>query len=419
MANDRDGIIVIVEAQLSRPGIMWPEIAADLGYRTVFLTNDIDRYKKIPDFADALCRDDVDIRAADTNSCAGILAAIAALPEPAEVRALFTQCDYNIVMAAEAAAALGLPGPNTDSALKARNKLFARQAYLEHGVPAPAFEHATTREEAARAAAKAGFPCVVKPMTEAGSVDVALCRTADDVAERFAIITGEPLDRRGQRKTPGVLVEEYCQGYEVSVETVTFKGMTHVLGVIDKSLGPHPHFTEIGDVFPSCLPPSVTGELADVACAGLAALGHDFGAAHTEIRMTAAGPRLIEVNARLCGAELPDLIESATGIRLRHEVLTMHAGGSPRLAARSHRGAAVRRFTASGCGVLREVRGADAARAAFGVIDLSLEVGPGDMVKPAASNHDYLGRVWTAAGTPAEALRMADAAFSHVTFVIE
>jgi S-sulfo-L-cysteine synthase (3-phospho-L-serine-dependent) len=419
MVDDRDGTIVIVEAQLSQSGIIWPEIAADLGYRTVFLTNDIDRYKKIPDFADALCRDDVDIHAADTNSRDGILTAVAALPEPGEVRALFTQCDYNIVAVAEAAAALGLPGLNASSALQARNKLFARQAYLEHGVQAPAFEHATTPEEASRAAAKIGFPCVVKPMTAAGSVDVALCRTADDVLERFAIIAGQPLDLRGQRKPLGILVEEYCQGYEVSVETVTFKGVTHVLGVIDKSLGPHPHFAETGHVFPSCLPSSVTSELADVACAGLAAIGHDFGAAHTEIRMTAAGPRLIEANARLCGAELPDLIESTTGIRLRHEVLAMQTGGSPCLAARSHRGAATRRFTAARLGVLREIRGTDEARAAFGVVDLGFEVRPGDMVKPAVSSLEILGHVRTVAGTPAEALRMADAAFSHVTFVIE
>jgi biotin carboxylase len=409
----------MVEAQLSRAGIIWPKIAADLGYRTIFLTSGIDRYKKIPSFADELCAPDVDIRAADTNSCDGILAAVAALPESREVQGLFTQCDYNIVGTAEAARALGLPGLNPDGALRARNKLLARQAFLEHGVQAPVFEHATTPQEAASAAAKIGFPCVVKPMTEAGSVDVALCRTADDVMERYAIITAEPLDRRGQQKTPGILVEEYCQGYEVSVETVTFQGVTHVLGVIDKSLGPHPHFTEIGDVFPSCLPTSITGELTDVACAGLAAIGHDFGAAHTEVKMTAAGPRLIEINARLSGAELPDLIESAAGIRLRHEVLAMHAGGSPQLAARSHRGAAVRRFTAPRNGVLREVRGGDVARAAMGVVDLSLDVEPGDAVSAAASNHDYLGSVRTAADTPAEALRMADAAFSHVTFVIE
>jgi biotin carboxylase len=418
MVGGRNGTIVIVEAQLSQPGIIWPEIAADLGYRVVFLSNNIDRYKKVPSFAHALCRDDVDTRAGDTNSCDGILAAVAALPEPDDVRALFSQCDYNIVVVAEAAAKLGLPGLNVSSALRARNKLFARRAYLEYGVQAPAFEHAGTAEEAGHAAEKIGFPCVVKPMTAAGSVNVALCRNADEVLDRFAIIAGESLDLRGQRKPPGILVEEYCQGYEVSVETITFKGMTHVIGVIDKSLGPHPHFAETGHVFPSCLPSSITSELADVACAGLAAIGFDFGAAHTEIKMTAAGPRLIETNARLCGAELPDLIESATGIRLRHEVLAMHAGGSPGLTAWSHRGAATRRFTAARPGVLREIRGAEEARAAFGVIDVGFEVRPGDVVKPAASALEILGHVRTIAGTPAEALRMADAAFSHVTFVI-
>jgi biotin carboxylase len=416
MADESRKIAVVVEAQLSQPGISWPRIAADLGYHTVFLSNDVERYKKLPNFAPMLCADDVTVVAADTNSAEGILSAVSALPDSGQVRALYTQCDYNVAIVSEAAATLALPGLSPGAARLARHKLHARQAYLAAGVPAPAFAHATTEREAEAAIAAVGMPCVVKPMTESASTDVALCR---DLADVFAAITRQPWDRRGQARTPGILMEEYCQGYEVSVETVTVDGEVSVIAVIDKSLGPHPYFTEIGHIVPSCLPAPVTGELADVARAALKAIGHDFGAAHTEIRMTAAGPRLIEVNARLCGADLPDLIEAALGIRLRHEVLAMHAGHSPRLAAQFHRGAATRRFTSPRTGVLRDVKGVPEARDALGVVDVTFDVRPGDAVESAVSNHEVLGHLRTAANTPAEAMRMAEAAASNITFVIE
>ncbi|HET9079834.1 MAG TPA: ATP-grasp domain-containing protein [Trebonia sp.] len=416
--RDHQGVIAVVEAQLSQQGIIWPTIAAELGHRVVFLTNDPARYKKLPNFSAALERDDVDICVADTNSAEGVVAALMRLREKGALRAVYTQCDYNVAITAEAAVALGLPGLSPSAARKARNKLLARNAYREHGVPSPAFAHATTGEEAEQSARRVGLPCVVKPMTESASTDVALCWTVRDVLDRFAFITSQPLDRRGQHRTPGILVEEYCQGYEVSVETVTTADETKVLGVIDKSLGPHPYFTEIGDVFPSCLPDQVTTELVAVARAGLAAIGHDFGAAHTEIRMTADGPRLIEINARLCGAELPDLLQSALGIRLRHEVLGMHAGQEPDLTPRSRRGAAVRRFTAPASGALRAINGEAQARIGPGVAALAFDVKPGDIIARAVSNHEVLGHVRTVADTPAEAQRMADAAFSTISFEI-
>lgn len=416
--RDRQGVVAIVEAQLSQPGILWPAIAADLGYQAVFLTNDPARYKKLPNFSTALECDGVDLRVADTNTADGVVAAVRPLRDEGTLRAVYTQCDYNVAVTAQAAADLGLPGLNPAAARAARNKLLARRAYQEHGVPSPAYAHATTREEAEQAAREIGLPCVVKPMTESASTDVALCWTTRDVLDRFAFITAQPLDRRGQQRTPGILLEEYCQGYEVSVETVTTAAGTVVLGVTDKSLGPHPHFTEIGDVFPSCLPDRVTTELADVALAGLAALGHDFGAAHTEIRMTAAGPRLIEVNARLCGSELPDLVASATGISVRHEVLGQHAGREPDLTPRWRRGAAVRRFTTPASGVLRAINGLAQAPRGPGVTALTFDVSPGDSIARAVSNHEVLGHVRTDAGTPAEAQRQADAAFSTISFEI-
>lgn len=118
---------------------------------------------------------------------------------------------------------------------------------------------------------------------------------------------------RGQPREAGALVEEYLVGPEVSVESLSYHGETVLLGVTDKMLGPHPCFFERGETFPSVLPPELTQACADVARAAPEAVGHDFGAARVEVKLTAKGPRLIEVNARMGGAQITRLVRESTG----------------------------------------------------------------------------------------------------------
>lgn len=72
-----------------------------------------------------------------------------------------------------------------------------------------------------------------------------------------------PVNARGQRSDPAVLLEELLKGPEVSVETVSHGGAVHVVGVTDKSIGGSPAFIETGHMFPAALPGADTG-LEDV-----------------------------------------------------------------------------------------------------------------------------------------------------------
>ncbi|MCP2342805.1 ATP-grasp domain-containing protein [Actinomadura rupiterrae] len=411
--------LVVVEAQLTPEGILWPVVAAELGLSTVFLTNDLQRYAKVHRFAEVFDRDDVSVMASDTNSAASIVDALRNISETREVRGVFTQCDYNLPLVAEAAREFGLPGLDPKAAALARNKLRTREACRAAGVPAPDFRHALSADEAVAFAEKVGFPCVVKPMTESASTDVALGRDAGQVARLFAGIAARREDRRGQPRPPGALIEEYCAGYEVSVETFTVDGQVSVLGVVDKSVSPHPYFAETAQVFPSLLPDRVTAELSDTAVAGLHAIGHDFGAAHTEVRMTARGPRLIEINARLAGEDIPELMDAALGLATRRQALAMHVGLRPDLTVTERRGAATRKINFPISGTLRRIDGLEAARDAPGVVEVLLSVGEGDRVEALVSNHETYGQVRAVASTAGEAQRLAEAAFNQISFLVD
>jgi len=66
------------------------------------------------------------------------------------------------------------------------------------------------------------------------------------------------------------------------------------------------------------VPADLSDELArrvfDVATAAIAAMGDAVSAFHTEIKLTPDGPQVIEVNGRLCGGALPDVLGLACGV---------------------------------------------------------------------------------------------------------
>ena len=59
----------------------------------------------------------------------------------------------------------------------------------------------------------------------------------------------------------------------------------------------------------------------ETAIAALDAVGFDFGPAHTEVRLTPAGPVVVEINPRLAGGMIPELVAHALGINLVAAVL--------------------------------------------------------------------------------------------------
>ncbi|GAA3348503.1 hypothetical protein GCM10020358_67200 [Amorphoplanes nipponensis] len=155
------------------------------------------------------------------------------------------------------------------------------------------------------AAADLGPPVVVKPVTGSGSAGVRLCADAGEVAEWAARLLGGDGGPTGP-----ILVETAVRGPEFSVET--FDGV--VRAVVGKRLGPEPWFVEIGHDVPAPVPAAVRAELGETTRRALAALGLGWGAAHTELRLSAAGPVVIEVNPRLAGGMIPAAVRAATGL---------------------------------------------------------------------------------------------------------
>ncbi|MFJ3876040.1 ATP-grasp domain-containing protein [Streptomyces sp. NPDC090077] len=292
------------------------------------------------------------------------------------------------------AEALGL-SPNTAESVRLLNDKHAMRGLLNaHGVSAVRAHRAETLGEVEPLLAEFGLPAVVKPTNTAGSRGIALVRTAADLAEWTERV------KAGGFEGP-FIIEDYLEGPEFSVETLTAGGTHHVVGITAKQTTGAPGFVETGHVHPAPLDPADAAAVRDTVTALLDLAGYAFGPAHTEVILTPAGPRIVESQARLGGDRIPLLVEVATGYDIEAAIFRGLAGEDVTAPA-PHRYAAIGFFQLP-AGRLESVEGLDGLRARDHVHGVHFPYRPGDLLPRTTDSATRHGYAVVDAPTPAEA----------------
>jgi biotin carboxylase len=407
--------IGFVESNRSGSGFDALRAARELGLHVTFFSSGLARYHATPGGTEVLrtCVDE--FVSCPTHELAPLMKAVKEVDAAKPLDALLSVAEYEVVSAAEAARQLGLPGPDPDGVRIARNKADQRRCCAERGVPIPAFHAVTTAEQAVRAAEEIGLPCVVKAADKTSGTHVVRCTSVAEVIESFLAVVSDPTNRRGQPRHPEVLVEECLVGFEVSVEVLAESGSVRVLGVTDKLVGGYNRFVELGHIFPAPLPGPVSSELEQAAVAATTAVDFDLGIAHVELKYTADGPKLVEINPRPAGGHITGLMDRSLGFPTMELVVRQYLGESiGAIEAGPVRGAAIRYLTAHP-GVVDSVTGLDIASAVPGVQEAVVYVEPGGRVNRLRVNEDRIGHVLATADHPYVANRIAEAAAQQIT----
>ena len=263
-----------------------------------------------------------------------------------------------------------------------------------------------------------GLPCVVKPVAGAGSAGVAVVRHDGDLTSAF--------ERAGTRfddlPDAGVLVEHFHEGPQFSVEAFSELGEHQVVSITRKFSDPV-SFVELGHVACADLTVEQQEDVNDYVERVLKALGVEFGATHTEIVLTPAGPRVIETHVRMGGDEIPGLTLDATGVDLAEFVVKQTVGEKvlPDIRAilaegRPTRSSAIWFVAAPSAGVLADVGGVDEARDAEGVTEVEILVRPGTTLGALESSDSRVAYVRAVGETPDLAIDAARNAASHLEF---
>lgn len=256
---------------------------------------------------------------------------------------------------------MNLIGIDYDTAIKATNKADMRMALKEHGVPIPIFYRVNTKEEFYSAVQKikdAGYRCIIKPADNSGSRGIDLLENFEKDTLDKAYEYSKQSSRSGD-----LMVEEFMEGAEVSVETLSVDGKCNVIQITDKLTTSAPYFVEIGHSQPSQLPENTKEQICQVAIAANKAIGIENGPSHTEIIVTRDGPKIVELGARLGGDNITThLTPLSTGVDMVKACIKIALGEKPDIERKWNKGAAIRYFDQH-AGIVDKIEGIEIGRA--------------------------------------------------------
>lgn len=307
---------------------------------------------------------------------------------------------------------LGLVGISYETAIKATDKGEMIKAFEAAGVEHPWYFILETPEALDKVADQITYPCISKPLDNAGSKGVMLIKDRKELVD--AVRYSSENGRRG-----GVIVEEYLVGNEVSVEVMVVDGKPHILQVTDKLTTGAPHFVEMGHSQPSGLGESNVGAIRDLAARAVMAVGIDKGPAHVEIMLTKNGPRMIELGARMGGDCITThLVPLSTGIDMIKATIQTCLGEPVDVEQKFQKGSAIRFFNLP-YGVVENISGKEDAESIPDIREVTFTKGVGDTVGEIGSSGDRAGFVIAQSDNPASAVETCRKACEIIKFEIK
>jgi biotin carboxylase len=308
--------------------------------------------------------------------------------------------DGPAVLAAAAAEMLGVPFHPLAAARACHDKFRARQLFQAAGMRVPAFFRASLADDPATLAARAPYPCVLKPIGLAGSRGVIRANDAREFVAAFRRIA-----KIGERD---LQVESYIPGREFAVEGLITRGKLQTIAIFDKPDPLEgPYFEETIYVTPSRETAAVQAALIATTAQAAVALGLRHGPVHAELRYNDAGAWILEVHARPIGGLCARTIRMADGIPLEETILVHALGGNVWMAQVDGPASGVMMIPIPRQGgIYQGVEGVERALAVADIEDVVITATEGQLLVPLPEGSSYLGFIF-ARGETAEAVELA------------
>ena len=223
---------------------------------------------------------------------------------------------------------MGLIGNSMESVEKSTNKHLMRQCFELNGDPSPKSMQVNSIKDIKEA--EFVFPVIVKPIDRSGSRGI--------IKVDSWVGLPQAIDRaKEQGFQKCALVEEFAEGLEYSVEYISWKGQHTFLAITKKYTTGDPMFIETGHMEPA--PEfarrggSKLEEVKGVVEHALDSLGIEYGASHSEIKISPSGEiKIIEIGGRMGGDNIgASLVELSTGYDFLSGVIDVALGIEPKV----------------------------------------------------------------------------------------
>lgn len=306
---------------------------------------------------------------------------------------------------------LGLSGVTRKQALVATNKHLMREAFDKFGAPSPKSILAKSADDAWEIFQKEfDTNAILKPSRNSGSRGIAKVVkgiSKEDFVGLYNIALFESRDQ-------SVLIEQFIEGPEFSVEIIVWKGKVNVLTVTDKKTTGAPHFVELGHNQPSCFPIETVDMIRDAAIKGVKALQVDKCACHAEVKVQDGRAYLMEIGARMGGDFISTVLTPlSTGIDMIAAAVNCALNIEPDLSLKSKpQGVCIRYFcpkpgkliSISNTEILKDKR----------VFDWEIYRNIGDDIPEITSSLSRSGHVIVTEESPQKAIELAEELVNNV-----
>lgn len=316
---------------------------------------------------------------------------------------------------------LGLAGITREQAIRATNKHLMREAFEKGNAPSPKSILTESAEDAWNHLQNDfSTDGILKPSRNSGSRGIAKVTRdmpKEDFEKAYYIALEESRDK-------SVLIEQFIEGPEFSIEIIVWNGNVNVLTVTDKKTTEAPHFVELGHNQPSCRTAEEVETLKAAAVAGVKALGVNNCACHAEAKLSqqvnkSTGQQetvayLMEIGARLGGDFIStELTHLSTGIDMVAAAVDVALGIEPDLSVKEQpKGACIRYFCPKP-GKLVSVTNLEALDDPR-VYKKKIYVKEGDMIPEVTSSLCRSGHVIVTEETPQKAIALAEKLITDV-----
>lgn len=214
---------------------------------------------------------------------------------------------------------LDLVGNSHECTIWTTNKFQMREKLKESGMPVPKYQ--LIREMGDIDYEKFNYPVIVKPIDRSGSRGIYKVMNEQELE---SAITGA----KAVSFTEDILVEEYIEGREFSVEAITQEGVHKILQITEKFTSGAPNFIEKAHISPARIEGKVKEYICEVIEKSLVVLELENGASHSEIKISPGGDiRIIEIASRMGGDFIgSDMVEISTGFDFLEGVIKVAIG---------------------------------------------------------------------------------------------
>lgn len=253
------------------------------------------------------------------------------------------------------------------------------------------------------------FPLMVKVSSSTGSKNVLKVFDQKEMQEAIEMF---------QKEIPEepIILEEFIEGDQYLVEAMIYNHAIQIVGVIEQEITVGNRFIITGYGVLREVPRQLEDSIMQILQSIQEKFNICTGALHIEIRKTKNGWRLIEINPRISGGAMNNMLKLAFGFDLVEETLKLYLGQAPNLTKKNHYYVYTQYIIVEKKGLLEKVTGKGRATKSPGVYEVYIKPKKGTWLTPPLSMGHRYAYVIAYADTLENAKQLAKTAAKNIQF---